>query len=151
MFGFVAMTNNCSTLAYFADVQKSGTLFAGRCPKLLSDTLHEHIVEIFSLLTDTWHTSGLALHSQILAYMFALVHTEKITVVLENRCNNKICVHNRVASQLKSAFRHLSDDQIKEFRVRLFKSNTDVPAFTTHLRDFLIEIRVCIYINYLDN
>ena len=37
---------------------------------------------MFSVVTDTSHTAGLTMHATILAYMFTLVETNKITVHL---------------------------------------------------------------------
>jgi exportin-1 len=37
---------------------------------------------MFSVVTDTSHTAGLTMHATILAYMFTLVETNKITVYL---------------------------------------------------------------------
>ena len=37
---------------------------------------------MFSVVTDTSHTAGLTMHATILAYMFALVETNKVTISL---------------------------------------------------------------------
>lgn len=100
------------------------------------------LMQIFSVVTDTSHTAGLALHAQILAYMFTLVETNKITVNLGPIPDNTLYVQEYVASLLKSAFSHLTDNQIKVFVTGLFNLNQEVPAFKEHLRDFLIQIRV---------
>lgn len=100
------------------------------------------LMQIFSVVTDTSHTAGLALHAQILAYMFTLVETNKITVNLGPIPDNTLYVQEYVASLLKSAFSHLTDNQIKVFVTGLFNLNQEVPAFKEHLRDFLIKIRV---------
>jgi len=99
------------------------------------------LMQIFSVVTDTSHTAGLALHAQILAYMFTLVETNKITVNLGPIPDNTLYVQEYVASLLKSAFSHLTDNQIKVFVTGLFNLNQEVPAFKEHLRDFLIQIR----------
>lgn len=100
------------------------------------------LMQIFSVVTDTSHTAGLALHAQILAYMFTLVETNKITVNLGPIPDNTLFVQEYVASLLKSAFSHLTDNQIKVFVTGLFNLNQEVSAFKEHLRDFLIQIRV---------
>lgn len=102
------------------------------------------LMQIFSVVTDTSHTAGLALHAQILAYMFTLVETNKITVNLGPIPDNTLYVQEYVASLLKSAFSHLTDNQIKVFVTGLFNLNQEVPAFKEHLRDFLIQIRVSV-------
>ena len=43
-------------------------------------------------MTDTSHTAGLTMHATILAYMFSLVETEKITVALGQPENNVLYI-----------------------------------------------------------
>lgn len=106
------------------------------------------LTQIFSVATDTSHTAGLQLHAQILAYMFTLVETGKITVALGPIPDNTIYIQEYVASLLKSAFSHLTDNQIKVFVTGLFNLDQEVSAFKEHLRDFLIQIRVSSFILY---
>lgn len=100
------------------------------------------LMQIFSVVTDTSHTAGLPNHAIILAYMFSLVENRKITVDLGPIPDNMIFIQEYVASLLKSAFNHLSDNQIKVFVTGLFNLDENVQAFKEHLRDFLIQIRV---------
>lgn len=100
------------------------------------------LMQIFSVVTDTSHTAGLPNHAIILAYMFSLVENRKITVELGPIPDNMIFIQEYVASLLKSAFNHLSDNQIKVFVTGLFNLDENVQAFKEHLRDFLIQIRV---------
>lgn len=74
--------------------------------------------------------------------MFSLVENNKITVNLGPMVDNTIFVQEYVASLLKSAFSHLTDNQIKVFVTGLFNLDENVQAFKEHLRDFLIQIRV---------
>lgn len=54
-----------------------------------------------------------------------------------------------MANLLKTAFPHLSDNQIKITVEGLFNLDQDIPAFKDHLRDFLVQIRVSIHqVNY---
>ncbi|EDW88521.1 exportin-1 [Drosophila yakuba] len=99
------------------------------------------LMQIFSVVTDTSHTAGLPNHAIILAYMFSLVENRKITVNLGPIPDNMIFIQEYVASLLKSAFNHLSDNQIKVFVTGLFNLDENVQAFKEHLRDFLIQIR----------
>lgn len=102
------------------------------------------LTQIFSVVTDTSHTAGIQMHATILAYMFTLVETERVTVMLGPMNNNMLYVKEYVASLLRSAFGHLTDNQIKVFVTGLFDLDQDVPAFKEHLRDFLIQIRVSV-------
>jgi len=97
---------------------------------------------MFSVVTDTSHTAGLTLHASILAYMFSLVETETIKVPLgSNNENNVTYIQGYVANLLKTAFPHLTDNQIKITVTGLFNLDQDIPGFKDHLRDFLVQIR----------
>ncbi|CAL1266809.1 unnamed protein product [Larinioides sclopetarius] len=102
---------------------------------------------LFSVVTDTSHTAGLTMQATILAYMFSLVESGKITVSLNpieqaaTQQNNVIYVQEFVAHLLKTAFGHLSDPQIKITVQGFFNLDQDIPAFKEHLRDFLVQIR----------
>lgn len=106
------------------------------------------LMQIFSVVTDTSHTAGLAMHGLILAYMFSLVENQRITVNLGPIPDNILFIQEYVASLLKSAFSHLSDNQIKVFVNGLFSLNQNVQAFKEHLRDFLIQIRVSLIFGF---
>lgn len=102
---------------------------------------------MFSVVTDTSHTAGLTMHSTILAYMFTLIEANKITVNLNPNSpagapiNNAAYVQDFVANVLRTAFPHLTDNQIKITVQGLFNLNQDIPSFKEHLRDFLVQIR----------
>ena len=103
---------------------------------------------MFSVVTDTSHTAGLNMHATILAYMFTLVETNKVTVPLNSAAGsgsstqeNIAYVQDFVANLLRTAFPHLSAAQIKITVTGLFNLNNDIPAFKEHLRDFLVQIR----------
>jgi exportin-1 len=85
---------------------------------------------------------GLTMHATILAYMFSLVELGRITVPLGPSHDNTLYVQEFVASLLRAAFPHLSDNQIKITVQGLFNLDQDIPAFKEHLRDFLVQIRV---------
>lgn len=96
---------------------------------------------MFSVVTDTSHTAGLTMHATILAYMFTLVENGKISVPLGTPTNNILFIQSYVANLLKTAFPHLSDNQIKITVTGLFNLDQDIPQFKDHLRDFLVQIR----------
>lgn len=100
------------------------------------------LTQVFSVVTDTSHTAGIQMHATILAYMFTLVEQNRITISLGPIPDNVLYVQEYVASLLRSAFGHLTDNQIKVFVTGLFNLDQDVQAFKEHLRDFLIQIRV---------
>lgn len=49
-----------------------------------------------------------------------------------------------MANLLKTAFPHITDNQVKITVQGLFNLDQDIPAFKDHLRDFLVQIRVSI-------
>ena len=55
--------------------------------------------------------------------------------------NNVTYVQEFVANLLRTAFPHLSTNQIKITVTGLFTYDQDIPAFKEHLRDFLVQIR----------
>ena len=107
---------------------------------------------MFSVVTDTSHTAGLTMHATILTYMFTLVENSKVTVALnpqspagisgeELRTNNMNYIQDFVANLLRTAFPHLTDNQIRITVQGLFHLDQDIPQFKEHLRDFLVQIR----------
>ena len=50
-------------------------------------------------------------------------------------------VQDFVANLLRTAFPHLTDNQIKITVTGLFNLDQDIPAFKEHLRDFLVQVR----------
>jgi exportin-1 len=101
---------------------------------------------LFSVVTDTSHTAGLTMQTTILAYMFFVVETEKITVPLSPAAQtqgqgNVQFVKEFVANLLKTAFPHLTDAQVKITVQGFFNFDQDIVAFKDHLRDFLVQIR----------
>merc|ERR1719415_203575 len=78
--------------------------------------------------------------------MFALVETNKVTVSLnpsspQAETANVAFVQDFIANLLRTAFPHLTNNQIKITVTGLFNLDQDIPAFKEHLRDFLVQIR----------
>ncbi|KAM3964188.1 exportin-1 emb [Aphomia sociella] len=96
---------------------------------------------VFSVVTDTSHGAGLTMHATILAYIFSLVEAGRVTVALGPTPDNVLYIQEYVANLLKTAFPHLTDNQIKITVQGLFNLDQDIPAFKDHLRDFLVQIR----------
>lgn len=103
---------------------------------------------LFSVVTDTSHTAGLTTQASILAYMFYVVESGKITVPLNplqvsDPSQNVQYVQSFVANLLKTAFPHLNEAQVKITVQGFFNLNQNHNAFKEHLRDFLVQIKVC--------
>jgi exportin-1 len=126
------------------DIASAGNFF-----KLYFLDLMQHV---FAVVTDTSHTASLTMHATILAFMFQLVEEDKIPVPLYDQmtvpaANNALFVNEYVTQLIKQAFSHLTDAQIKVFIEGLFFLNKNILGFKEHLRDFLVQIKVCdIYI-----
>lgn len=107
----------------------------------------ELMQHLFSVVTDTSQTAGLTMQSSILAFLFYLVDSGKITLPLNPAvqtipADNVTYVQTFVANLLKTAFPHLTDAQIKITVQGFFNLDQNQPAFKEHLRDFLVQIRV---------
>jgi len=101
--------------------------------------------DLLGVLTDTFHKPGLRLHATILAKMFSIVETGKITVPLwkpgQNFPNNQTFVREFTMNLLKTSFKNLTPVQIKEFVEGLFRLHSQTPNFKVHLRDFLVKLK----------
>src|SRR6218665_85772 len=116
-------------------------------------TYYTDILEyLFLVITYSSHFFGLALQSEILAYMFTIVENGKIQASLNPKSSdpstNMVFLFEFVSNLLKCVFSHLTEAQIKITVQGFFNLNQDLGAFKEHLRDFLVQIRVSIC--YLD-
>lgn len=119
-------------------------------PSFYQTYLTDILQHVFSVVTDTSHTAGLSMHASILAYIFSLVEANRINCQLgPTTTDNVLYIQDFTATLLRSAFPHLSDNQIKITVQGMFNLNQDIPAFKEHLRDFLVQIRVSIIIREL--
>lgn len=62
--------------------------------------------------------------------------------------DNVLYIQEFTATLLRSAFPHLTDNQIKIMVQGMFNLDQDIPAFKEHLRDFLVQIRVSFFVRY---
>ncbi|XP_065173281.1 exportin-1 [Atheta coriaria] len=110
-------------------------------PGFYQTYLTDILQHVFSVVTDTSHTAGLAMHASILAYIFSLVEMDQLGCQLRPGTDNILYIQEFTASLLKSAFPHLTDNQIKITVQGMFNLNRDTTGFKEHLRDFLVQIR----------
>ncbi|XP_015770316.1 PREDICTED: exportin-1-like [Acropora digitifera] len=104
------------------------------------------VQHVLSVVTDTSHTAGLTMHATILAHMFNLVETSKVSEPLfpvgsTQYPSNQAYVQDCIGNLLKQAFPHLQDAQVKVTVQGLFDLDQDIPAFKEHLRDFMVQIK----------
>lgn len=110
-------------------------------PSFYLTYLTDILQHVFSVVTDTSHTASLSMHATILAYIFSLVETGRVNCQLGPTPDNVLYIKEFTASLLRSAFPHLTDNQIKIMVQGMFNLDHDIPAFKEHLRDFLVQIR----------
>jgi len=108
----------------------------------------EIIQHIFAVLTDSSHSAGLNMHATILGHLFTILETGVVKVPLFPGAaegiqvpDNKTFIQGYVANLLKTAFPHLTDNQISVTVNGMFACNRDVGLLKEHLRDFLVQIR----------
>jgi len=105
--------------------------------------------DIFYVQTDTFHKSGFKLQATILSQMFNTVESGGIgaplwdpNVMQDPSLTNQLYLRNYVTNLLASAFPNLSRLQVESFVNGLFGLNKDLAAFKSHLRDFLVQLKV---------
>lgn len=111
-------------------------------PSFYQTYLTDILQHVFSVVTDTSHAAGLSWHAMILAYIFSLVESGRVHCQLGPIPDNVLYIQDFTATLLRSAFPHLTDNQIKITVQGMFNLDQDIPAFKEHLRDFLVQIRV---------
>ncbi|ENN78028.1 hypothetical protein YQE_05513, partial [Dendroctonus ponderosae] len=110
-------------------------------PSFYQTYLTDILQHVFSVVTDTSHTASLSMHATILAYIFSLVESGRVNCQLGPTPDNVLYIQEFTAALLRSAFSHLTDNQIKIMVQGMFNLDQDIPAFKEHLRDFLVQIR----------
>ena len=102
---------------------------------------------MFSVVTDTSHTAGLTMHATILAYMLTLVETNKVTVSLNPQTPtlaagataaqvNITYVQDFVANLLRTAFPHLTDNQVRTYIYSVTHPPSFIEIFWPSVREF---------------
>lgn len=83
--------------------------------------LTDILQHLFSVVTDTSHSAGLAQQATLLAYLFSLVDTGKVQAPLApGVTDNVLYVQQFVANLLKTAFPHLTEYVVFFFIFKLF-------------------------------
>ncbi|KAI3627765.1 CRM1 [Malassezia furfur] len=104
--------------------------------------------DIFYVLTDADHKSGFKTQCLLLARIFELIETERITAplwdpsqVTDPNMNNRLFIRQYTANLLRSAFPHVQPQYIDQFVSGLCEHASDLTQYKVHLRDFLITSR----------
>ncbi|KAH0848863.1 hypothetical protein AYO21_09567 [Fonsecaea monophora] len=121
------------------DPQTAGIFFQQFYISILQD--------VFFVLTDSDHKAGFKSQCMLLARMFQLVETNKISQPLYQPdqaapgTSNKQFVSEFTSNLLQRAFPNLKEIQVQHFVNGLFTLNEDATKFKTHVRDFLISLK----------
>ena len=103
--------------------------------------------DVFFVLTDSDHKAGFKYQSMLLARLFWLVGSNKISGPIyangqaQPGTSNKQFLETFIASLLSNAFPNLQPAQINTFIRQLFESTEDMNKFKLILRDFLISLK----------
>ncbi|OQU98187.1 Importin-beta domain-containing protein [Cladophialophora immunda] len=121
------------------DPQTAGIFFQQFYISILQDVIF--------VLTDSDHKAGFKSQCMLLARMFQLVETNKISQPLYQPdqaapgTSNKQFVSEFTSNLLQRAFPNLKEIQVQHFVNGLFTLNEDATKFKTHVRDFLISLK----------
>jgi exportin-1 len=103
--------------------------------------------DVLFVLTDSDHKSGFKSQGMLLARMFQLIGSGKISSPVYQPDQaapgtpNRQFVQQYTVNLLQQAFQNLKEIQIQHFVNGLFVLNEDSTKFKTHLRDFLISLK----------
>lgn len=104
--------------------------------------------DVLYVLTDRMHKFAFKQHATLLRHLCGLLAEGHIKSALFDAAKvpagttNELYIKNHIAHLLAGAFSNLTAAQVKAFVNGLFDMTKDLPAYKTHLRDFLIEMRV---------
>ncbi|GAK65900.1 nuclear export receptor crm1 [Moesziomyces antarcticus] len=106
------------------------------------------IQDIFFVLTDSDHKSGFKTQCQLLARIFELIETDRVTAPLwdastqtDASMNNRLFIRQYTSNLLRTAFPHMQAEYVDHFVNGLCMHSSDLIAYKLHLRDFLITSR----------
>lgn len=106
--------------------------------------------DVLYVLTDRLHKSGFPMHVAILSHMFGLVASGEVQAPLWESVGsaapaegtNASFLRHFTASLLKGAFPHASTAAVDGFASGLCDKARSSSEFKTHVRDFLIQLKV---------
>lgn len=99
-------------------------------------------------MTDRLHKSGFKMHATLLRQIFTLIETGQVTLPLFDPAaqppgqTNQGYMREYVLELLATSFPNLTRPMIQSFVVGLFDPQLDLAAYKTHLRDFLVQLKV---------
>ncbi|KAJ9479340.1 Exportin-1 [Pseudozyma hubeiensis] len=106
------------------------------------------IQDIFFVLTDSDHKSGFKTQCVLLARIFELIETDRVTAPLwdaatqqDPNMNNRLFIRQYTTNLLRNAFPHMQAQYVESFVNGLCMHSSDLIAYKLHLRDFLITSR----------
>lgn len=104
--------------------------------------------DVFFVLTDADHKSGLKMQGMLLAQLIALVESGAVQAplfdpaqVTDPGINNVIFLKGYISDLLSNAFGHVQPAQIASFVNLMFETAADHNKFKLTIRDFLISLK----------
>ncbi|WFD31477.1 Karyopherin transporter [Malassezia sp. CBS 17886] len=104
--------------------------------------------DIFFVVTDADHKSGFKTQCLLLARIFELIETDRVSAPLwdpaqvqDPNMTNRLFIRQYTANLLRNAFPHVQPQYIDQFVSGLCAHASDLAQYKVHLRDFLITSR----------
>lgn len=104
--------------------------------------------EVFRVLTDRSHKFAFAHQASILQVMVIAVESGQVAQPLwdpskmsDPNMNNKLYLRQYLLNLISKHFQNVGPNQVKKFIIGLFSHARELPAFKTHLRDFLVKLQ----------
>ncbi|EAL19684.1 hypothetical protein CNBG3120 [Cryptococcus deneoformans B-3501A] len=126
--------------------------FAASTPEIANQFYQQYLLslvgDVFFVLTDADHKSGLKMQGMLLAQLIALVETGAVQAplfdpaqVTDPGMNNVIFLKGYISDLLSNAFGHVQPAQIASFVNLMFETAADHNKFKLTIRDFLISLK----------
>ncbi|WVR09450.1 hypothetical protein IAU60_006517 [Kwoniella sp. DSM 27419] len=126
--------------------------FAASSPDISNQFYQQYLLnmlgDVFFVLTDADHKSGLKMQGILLARLISLVETGQVQAPLfdpaqvsDPSMTNAMFLRVHVSELLANAFQHVQPAQISTFVNLMFENSSDPIKFKFTIRDFLISLK----------
>ncbi|WWD19213.1 hypothetical protein CI109_103671 [Kwoniella shandongensis] len=126
--------------------------FANSTPEIANQFYQQYLLnllgDVFFVLTDADHKSGLKMQGILLARLISLVETNSVQAPLfdpaqvsDPSVTNAVFLRGYVSDLLTNAFPHVQPGQMATFVNLMFENSTDPIKFKFTIRDFLISLK----------
>ncbi|WVQ95132.1 hypothetical protein IAU59_002226 [Kwoniella sp. CBS 9459] len=126
--------------------------FAASSPDIANQFYQQYLLnmlgDVFYVLTDADHKSGLKMQGVLLAKLISLVEKGEIQAPLfdpaqvpDPSMNNATFLKGYISDLLSNAFQHVQPANISNFVNLMFENSSDETKFKLTIRDFLISLK----------